>query len=68
MLRLSFREWVRIEAGMPIGQPASLPGEASGLMAIATAAKQVVADGMQVIGGGGMGAAGLFEVLRRLDH
>lgn len=51
------------------GLPVSVAGMsidrqcASGMMTIATVAKPIVEDGMQVaVGGGGMGAAGLFEV------
>ncbi|PUA81088.1 acetyl-CoA C-acyltransferase [Nocardioides currus] len=55
------------QAALRAGLPTSVPGMsidrqcASGLMAIATAAKQVVADGMQVAVGGGVESISLVQ-------
>ncbi|MFT3720662.1 hypothetical protein [Pseudorhodoferax sp.] len=53
-----------LAAGLPVEVSAQpLDRQCSpGWMAIATAAKQVIVDGMDVTVGGGMGAAGLSEV------
>lgn len=52
-----------LTAGLPDSAPGMSRGGkcSSGLMAIATAAKQILQDGMQVVLGGGQGAEGLFD-------
>src|ERR1700750_2793531 len=55
------------QCALRAGLPATIPGMsvdrqcASGLMAIATAAKQVIADGMQVAVGGGLESISLVQ-------
>ena len=53
-----------LSAGLPVSVAAMTVDRqcSSGMMAIATAAKSIISDGIDIMVGGGQGAASLFEV------
>ncbi len=59
-----------LRAGLPVAVPGMTVDRqcASGLMAVAIAAKQIVVDGMQVAVGGGVESISLVQNVNRNDH